>query len=597
VALANSGHAADVVLKIGGTSSVSGINNIPNAATTGTTLNSLAKLTGAPATAVISTTTDLSGLLGIVIGGAGTTGNVQIATGGIANCTFDGATTARDYVQASTTTGGDCHDAGATYPTANQILGRVQSTNGAGGLYPVLVFPSEIVPAAGSGSGTVTSVAQTVPAWLTVTGSPVTTAGTLAITGTSETANEVLASPNGSAGAMTPRALVGADLPNPSASTLGGIESLAATSHEWINAISTAGVPAATQPAFTDISGVATGAQLPNPSASTLGGVESFAAVTNEFLTGLSTGGVFSAAQPAFSNLSGSATLSQVPPVIYQHTLTETAGAATMVVQSSTVPLFDDDTIAVTAPLTVTTFVSTGAAAGDRLRLRVTTSGTSYGVTFAAGTGVTLLDSTAGSAGHAVGSMCGVPATGFTDYFFLWDGVNLTLTGCAPNPPTPVGALSGGLGTGTAPTSGQVPVGQSNGTYAPESMSGNCTISSSGVITCTPAGQTFGLGFDFIGTPTASMIEAFTTPYTMNVPANYATPTSVCTCGTTPSETDAYTVKCNGTPEGTFSLSTTCVLTLPTNSAYACTAGQRMEMDAPATVSGKDIACTVAFTR
>jgi hypothetical protein len=48
-----------------------------------------------------------------------------------------------------------------------------------------------------------------------------------------------------------------ARLPNPSASTLGGIESYSAVSHQWINAISTAGVPSSTQPAFSDISGTA----------------------------------------------------------------------------------------------------------------------------------------------------------------------------------------------------------------------------------------------------------------------------------------------------------------------------------------------------
>lgn len=63
------------------------------------------------------------------------------------------------------------------------------------------------------GTGTVTSVGLSVPAWLTATGSPVTTSGTLAITGTSQTQNLVLASPNGSSGAVTPRALVAADLP------------------------------------------------------------------------------------------------------------------------------------------------------------------------------------------------------------------------------------------------------------------------------------------------------------------------------------------------------------------------------------------------
>ncbi len=38
-------------------------------------------------------------------------------------------------------------------------------------------------------------------------------------------------------------------LPNPSASTLGGIEGLASVSHKWINTISTSGVPSATRPA------------------------------------------------------------------------------------------------------------------------------------------------------------------------------------------------------------------------------------------------------------------------------------------------------------------------------------------------------------
>src|SRR4029077_4568367 len=63
-----------------------------------------------------------------------------------------------------------------------------------------------------AGSGTVTSVSLTAPAWLTVTGSPITTTGTLAITSTSEPQNQVLASPNGSTGGMGPRALVTADL-------------------------------------------------------------------------------------------------------------------------------------------------------------------------------------------------------------------------------------------------------------------------------------------------------------------------------------------------------------------------------------------------
>ena len=60
-----------------------------------------------------------------------------------------------------------------------------------------------------------------------------------------------------------------AALPNPSASTLGGIESLASAAHKWINAIATSGVPSATQPASSDLSdyGSVTGALFGNQSA------------------------------------------------------------------------------------------------------------------------------------------------------------------------------------------------------------------------------------------------------------------------------------------------------------------------------------------
>jgi len=54
-----------------------------------------------------------------------------------------------------------------------------------------------------------------------------------------------------------------ARLPNPAATTLGGVESLAAVTSKWINTISTSGVPSATQPAFTDISGSLAAGQLP----------------------------------------------------------------------------------------------------------------------------------------------------------------------------------------------------------------------------------------------------------------------------------------------------------------------------------------------
>lgn len=70
------------------------------------------------------------------------------------------------------------------------------------------------VEGGGGGSGTVTSVAMTVPSILSVSGSPITTSGTLAVTLATETANKVFAGPT-SGGAATPtfRSLVTADMP------------------------------------------------------------------------------------------------------------------------------------------------------------------------------------------------------------------------------------------------------------------------------------------------------------------------------------------------------------------------------------------------
>jgi hypothetical protein len=108
-----------------------------NEAGTGTTLNKLAKLTGAPSTAILTAITDTSGIVGIVVAGAGTMGSADIAFKGKASCVFDSATTAGHYVTNDTSTAGDCMDAGATYPTSGQVIGVVTSTNGGAGTYEV----------------------------------------------------------------------------------------------------------------------------------------------------------------------------------------------------------------------------------------------------------------------------------------------------------------------------------------------------------------------------------------------------------------------------------------------------------------------------
>src|SRR6476646_8191791 len=84
-----------------------------NDGTAGTSLNFLAKLNGASSScAVKMATSDTAGALGVVVGGSGTTGNAVIVYRGFASCSFDGSTTAGDYIQISSSNAADCHDSG-----------------------------------------------------------------------------------------------------------------------------------------------------------------------------------------------------------------------------------------------------------------------------------------------------------------------------------------------------------------------------------------------------------------------------------------------------------------------------------------------------
>lgn len=84
---------------------------------------------------------------------------------------------------------------------------------------------------------------------------------------------------------------------------------------KYLQTLSSAGVSAAPtwqQVAFADLSGSATGAQLPNPSSSSLGGIQSLASVASKWINTISTSGVPSATQPAFSDISGNLSHTQV---------------------------------------------------------------------------------------------------------------------------------------------------------------------------------------------------------------------------------------------------------------------------------------------
>lgn len=187
---------------------------------------------------------------------ANVTGTVAVANGGSGSTTaqsamntFAGAVTSGSYLRGngtnvvmSTIQAGDVPTLNQnTTGTAANVTGIVAVANGGTGTStPALVsgtnisitgtWPNQTINTTGVGSGTVTSVAGTgTVSGLTLTGTVTTTGnltlgGTLSVAGSnfgSQTANFVLAAPNGSAGNPTFRALVAADVPTLNQNTTG----------------------------------------------------------------------------------------------------------------------------------------------------------------------------------------------------------------------------------------------------------------------------------------------------------------------------------------------------------------------------------------
>ena len=151
------------------------------------------------------------------------TGTVAIANGGSGTTTaqgainaFAGAVTSGSYLRGNGTNVVMSAIQVADVPTLNQnttgtasnVTGIVAVANGGTGTAtPALVagtnititgsFPNQTINSTASGSGTVTSVAATVPSFLSVSGSPITTSGTLAFSLASTPTNGQLLIGNG----------------------------------------------------------------------------------------------------------------------------------------------------------------------------------------------------------------------------------------------------------------------------------------------------------------------------------------------------------------------------------------------------------------
>lgn len=207
---------------------------------------------------------DLTLYYGLGTGGAGGTATSVIAIGGAgayvdltSNQSIDGTKTFLDEI------------VGSVSGTASNVTGTVAVANGGTGATTAgaartnlgattvganvftLVNPSAITfprfnadntvsalsasdfrtaIGAGTGNGSVTSVALSLPSIFTVSGSPVTGSGTLTGTLASQTANTFFAAPNGSNGAPTFRTMVAADVPTLTAAKISDFDTQVRTS-------------------------------------------------------------------------------------------------------------------------------------------------------------------------------------------------------------------------------------------------------------------------------------------------------------------------------------------------------------------------------
>lgn len=83
-------------------------------------------------------------------------------------------------------------------------------------------------------------------------------------------------------------------------------QTLSRVAHQWLDSYSAlTGIFTQSQPAFSDLSGSVAASQLPAPTLSSLGGVEAVSATASNWINSISTSGVPQLSQPAIADISG----------------------------------------------------------------------------------------------------------------------------------------------------------------------------------------------------------------------------------------------------------------------------------------------------
>lgn len=158
---------------------------------------------------------------GLYVGPVGAVGQVMLSQGVGEYIWVDQSTL--DVGQADNLNGGDANK--IPYQTATDVTSFIDAPVSADTF--LKWDGSDFTWAGIAGAGTVTSVGLSLPADFTVSGSPVTAAGTLTAVWASQLANRFLAAPDGAPGTPTFRAIVAADVPTLNQNTTGSAGSVA----------------------------------------------------------------------------------------------------------------------------------------------------------------------------------------------------------------------------------------------------------------------------------------------------------------------------------------------------------------------------------